>query len=123
MSSLLGFTDYEIRQTFDRLTGLGASSLGEDADMFGDTLEEAIQCGPRTHDLPFKLQTIDELKTLLACTDEEIARVSKALLGIDPTAEAEEPPNWGCFPSLRAFWSAVLHAFENDPEVQGAKAG
>ncbi|MBE7728834.1 hypothetical protein F1542_03465 [Komagataeibacter sp. FXV3] len=86
--------------------------------MFGDTLEEAIQCGPRTHDLLFKLQTIAELKTLLACTDAEIDRVSKALLGIIPTVEPEEPPNWGSFPSLRAFWSAVLHAFEHDPEVQ-----
>ncbi|PYD52533.1 hypothetical protein CFR78_14115 [Komagataeibacter rhaeticus] len=86
--------------------------------MFGDTLEEAIQCGPRTHDLPFKLQTIAELKTLLACTDAEIDRISKALLGIIPTVEPEEPPDWGSFPSLRAFWSAVLHAFEHDPEVQ-----
>ncbi|GCE89281.1 hypothetical protein MSKU15_0882 [Komagataeibacter diospyri] len=121
MSRLLDFTDYEIRQTFDCLAGLGASSLGEDADMFGDTLEEAIQCGPRTHDLPFKLQTVTELRTLLACSDAEIDRISKALLGIIPVVEPEEPPNWGSFPSLRAFWSAVLHVFENDPEVQAGK--
>ncbi|GCE85228.1 hypothetical protein [Komagataeibacter diospyri] len=89
--------------------------------MFGDTLEEAIQCGPRTHDLPFKLQTVTELRTLLACSDAEIDRISKALLGIIPVVEPEEPPNWGSFPSLRAFWSAVLHVFENDPAVQAGK--
>ncbi|GAB6968334.1 hypothetical protein JCM25156A_23710 [Komagataeibacter kakiaceti JCM 25156] len=117
----LDSTDYEIRQTFHCLAGLGASSLGENADMFGDMLEEAIQCGPRTHDLLFKRQTIDELRILLAYDDKEIDRVSRGVLGIDPTAEVEEPPNWGCFPNLRTFWTAVLHAFENDPEVQATK--
>ena len=118
MCTLLDLTDYEICQTFDCLAGLGASSLGEDADMFGDTLEEAIQCGPRTHDLAFKLQTIAELKTLLACTDAEVDHATWALIRIDPTADVEEPPNWGRFPNLRTFWSAVLHAFEHDPEVR-----
>ncbi|WP_240471449.1 hypothetical protein [Komagataeibacter rhaeticus] len=118
MCRLLDLNKFRICKIFKRLDDLGASSLGEDADMFGDTLEEAIQCGPRTHDLPFKLQTIAELKTLLACTDAEIDHVTWALIRIDPTADVEEPPNWGRFPSLRAFWSAVLHAFEHDPEVQ-----
>ncbi|ARW09486.1 hypothetical protein [Acetobacter ascendens] len=121
MSKLLSFTDYDIRQMFDRLADLGASCLGEDADMFGDTLAEAIEDGPRTHDLPFKLQTIDELRILLACTDAEIDRVTGALIRIDPTADIEEPPNWGSFPTLRAFWSAVLHTFEKDPEVQAGR--
>ncbi|WP_281799173.1 hypothetical protein [Komagataeibacter rhaeticus] len=121
MCKLLDLNNFYICKIFKCLDDLGASSLGEDADMFGDTLEEAIQCGPRTHDLPFKLQTIAELRTLLACNDAEIDHVTWALIRIDPTVEPEEPPNWGSFPSLRAFWSAVLHVFENDPEVQAGK--
>ncbi|GCE82519.1 hypothetical protein [Komagataeibacter diospyri] len=121
MRKLLELNNFDICKIFKRLDDLGASSLGEDADMFGDTLEEAIQCGPRTHDLPFKLQTIAELRTLLACSDAEIDHITWALIRIDPTVEPEEPPNWGSFPSLRAFWSAVLHAFEHDPEVQETK--
>ena len=111
-------TNNDILDMFARLADLGASSFGEDADMFGDTLAEVVEDAPQGRDIPFKLQTIAELKALLTCSDEEIRRVSKVLLGINPDAEAEEPPNWGYFPSLRAFWSAVLHAFEHDPEVQ-----
>ncbi|MBO1326123.1 hypothetical protein K2X14_09835 [Acetobacter sp. TBRC 12305] len=106
---------------FPRLTNLGASSFGEDADTFGDTLFEAIEDAPRGHRLLFKQQTVNELRTVMACSDEDIERISWAVLGIDPTAEVEEPPNWGRFPSLRAFWSAVLHTFENDPEVQAGR--
>ncbi|NVN37869.1 hypothetical protein HUK81_13120 [Komagataeibacter swingsii] len=106
---------------FPCLSDLGASSLGEDSDTFGDTLTEVIQEEPQTRGLSFKKETIWELRTLLACTDAEIDRVSKALLGIIPTVEPEEPPNWGSFPSLRAFWSAVLHAFEHDPEVRAGR--
>ncbi|BAU37243.1 hypothetical protein WSS15_28730 [Acetobacter pasteurianus] len=121
MSILSACTKYDILDKFPCLTSLGANCLGEDADMFGNTLAEAIQWGPRTYNLPFKTQTIDELTTLLAYGDADIDRVSWAVLGINPTADVEEPPNWGSFPSLRAFWSSVLHAFENDPEVQAGR--
>ncbi|MBO1326004.1 hypothetical protein K2X14_13760 [Acetobacter sp. TBRC 12305] len=106
---------------FPRLGNLGTGPFGEDADTFGDTLAEVIQDEPQTRGLPFKIETIQELRTLLAGSDEEIDRVTRALIRIDPTADVEEPPNWGRFPSLRAFWSAVLHVFENDPEVQAGR--
>ncbi|BAK82870.1 hypothetical protein [Komagataeibacter medellinensis] len=106
---------------FPRLTNLGSSSFGEDPDLFGDTLFEVIDDAPRGHRLPFKQQTVNELRTLLAYDDMDLDRVSWAVLSIDPTVDPEEPPNWGSFPTLRAFWSAVLHAFENDPEVQAGK--
>ncbi|GCE89284.1 hypothetical protein MSKU15_0885 [Komagataeibacter diospyri] len=121
MSTLLNLTKYDIFDLFPRLTNLGASSFGEDADTFGDTLCEVIDDAPRGHRLPFKQQAVNELRTLLSCNDAEIDHVTWALIRIDPTVEPEEPPNWGSFPSLRAFWSAVLHVFENDPEVQAGK--
>ncbi|MBO1324345.1 hypothetical protein K2X14_04125 [Acetobacter sp. TBRC 12305] len=121
MSKLLNFTNDDILDLFPRLTNLGASSFGEDADLFGDTLAEVIEDAPQGLRLPFKLQTINELKTLLACNDAEIDHVTLILISISPTADVEEPPNWGRFPSLRAFWSAVLHVFENDPEVQAGR--
>ncbi|GCE82518.1 hypothetical protein [Komagataeibacter diospyri] len=121
MSTLLNLTKYGIFDLFPRLTNLGASSFGEDADTFGDTLCEVIDDAPRGHRLPFKQQTVNELRTLLSCNDVEIDHVTWALIRIDPTVEPEEPPNWGSFPGLRAFWSAVLHVFENDPEVQAGK--
>ncbi|ARW09489.1 hypothetical protein S101447_00384 [Acetobacter ascendens] len=97
MSKLLNLTKYDILDLFPRLTNLGASSFGEDADLFGDTLAEAIEDAPQGHRLLFKLQTVNELKTLLACNDAEIEHVSKAVLGIIPTVEPEEPPNWAVF--------------------------
>lgn len=118
MSKLLNLTKYDTLDLFPRIKNLGGSVFGEDADTFGDTLRDVIQNEPQTRDLPFKWQAISELRTVLACNDAEIEHVSKAVLGIIPTVEPEEPPNWGSFPSLRAFWSAVLHAFEKDPEVQ-----
>nr|WP_231850382.1 hypothetical protein [Komagataeibacter medellinensis] len=121
MSKLLNCTDRDILDMFPRLTNLGSSSFGEDPDLFGDTLFEVIDDAPRGHRLPFKQQTVNELRTLLAYDDMDLDRVSWAVLSIDPTVDPEEPPNWGSFPTLRAFWSAVLHAFENDPEVQAGK--
>ncbi|GCE89282.1 hypothetical protein MSKU15_0883 [Komagataeibacter diospyri] len=121
MSKLLNLTKYNILDLFPRLTNLGSSSFGEDPDLFGDTLFEVIDDAPRGHRLPFKQQTVNELRTLLAYDDMDLDRVSWAVLSIDPTVEPEEPPNWGSFPGLRAFWSAVLHVFENDPEVQAGK--
>ncbi|WP_395370408.1 hypothetical protein [Komagataeibacter diospyri] len=121
MSTLLNLTKYNILDLFPRLTNLGSSSFGEDPDLFGDTLFEVIDDAPRGHRLPFKQQTVNELRTLLAYDDMDLDRVSWAVLSIDPTVDPEEPPNWGSFPSLRAFWSAVLHVFENDPEVQAGK--
>ncbi|MFS8366264.1 hypothetical protein ACJRO0_02020 [Acetobacter oryzifermentans] len=121
MSKLLNYTKYDIIDMFPRLADLGASSFGEDADTFGDTLFEAIEGAPSLHLLPFKQQAVNELRTLLAYSDVDLDRVSWAVLSINPTADVEEPPNWGSFPSLRAFWSAVLHAFENDPEVRAGK--
>ncbi|WP_141259403.1 hypothetical protein [Komagataeibacter diospyri] len=106
---------------FPRLADLDGGTFGEDADTFGDTLREVIQDEPQTRDLPFKRQTIRELRNFLIYSDEDIERVSWVMLGINPTVAPEEPPNWGRFPSLRAFWSAVLHAFENDPEVQAGR--
>ena len=121
MSKLLECTNNDIRDIFPRIKNLGASSFGEDADIFGDTLAEVVENAPRGHGLLFKKQTVNELKTLLACNDAEIDHVSFALIAISPTEEVEEPPNWGNFPTLRAFWSATLHSFENDPEVQAGK--
>ncbi|MGD7069892.1 hypothetical protein [Acetobacter sp. AAB5] len=121
MSTLLNLTKYDILDLFPRLADLGASSFGEDADTFGDTLFEAIEDAPSLHLLPFKQQAVNEIRTLLAYSDVDLDRVSWAVLGIDPTADVEEPPNWGNFPSLRAFWSAVLHAFESDPEVRAGR--
>ncbi|WP_395370404.1 hypothetical protein [Komagataeibacter diospyri] len=121
MSTLLNCTDRDILDLFPRLADLGASSFGEDTDTFGDTLCEVIDDAPRGHRLPFKQQTVNELRTLLAYDDMDLDRVSWAVLSIDPTVDPEEPPNWGSFPSLRAFWSAVLHVFENDPAVQAGK--
>ncbi|MGD7069893.1 hypothetical protein [Acetobacter sp. AAB5] len=121
MSKLLDLTKYDLLDLFPRLADLGASSFGEDADTFGDTLFEVIEDAPRGTGLPFKQQAVNELRTLLAHSDVDLNRVSWAVLGIDPTADVEEPPNWGNFPSLRAFWSAVLDAFENDPEVRAGK--
>lgn len=121
MSILLNLTQYDILDVFPRLTNLGASSFGEDPELFGDTLFEVIEDAPRMHCLPFKQQAVNELKMLLAYSDTDLEHVSWAVLSIDLTADVEEPPNWGNFPSLRAFWSAVLHAFENDPEVRAGK--
>ncbi|MGD7069890.1 hypothetical protein [Acetobacter sp. AAB5] len=121
MSTLLNCTTRDILDMFPRLTNLGASSFGEDADTFGDTLFEVIEDAPRGTGLPFKQQAVNELRTLLAYSDVDLDRVSWAVLSIDPTADVEEPPNWGNFPSLRVFWSAVLDAFENDPEVRAGK--
>ncbi|MCE2575260.1 hypothetical protein [Komagataeibacter sp. FNDCR2] len=106
---------------FPRIKNLGGGTFGEDADIFGDTLREVIQHEPQTRDLPFKIQTIGELRNFLIYSDEDIERVSWVVLGINPTVAPEKPPNWGSFPNLRAFWSAVLHAFENDPEVQAGR--
>ncbi|GAA3686577.1 MULTISPECIES: hypothetical protein [Acetobacter] len=121
MSKLLKCTNNDIRDIFPRIKNLGASSFGEDADIFGDTLAEVIENAPQGHDLLFKQQTINELKNLLACNDAEIDHASYALIAISPTEEVEEPPNWGSFPTLRAFWSAILDAFANDPEVQAGR--
>ena len=121
MSILLNLTQYDILDVFPRLTNLGASSFGEDPELFGDTLFEVIEDAPHGRSLRFKQQAVNELRTLLAYSDTDLEHVSWAVLSIDPTADVEEPPNWGNFPSLRAFWSAVLHAFENDPEVRAGK--
>ena len=110
----------EIRDAFPRLSNVGTSSLGEDADICGDTLDEAIQDGPRGRSLQFKLETIHELQRLLSFSDKEIDRITQTwvLLSIDPIADVEEPPNWGRYSTYRAFWEAVLRAFETDSEVQ-----
>lgn len=120
MSILSNYTNGDILDMFTCLTGLGASSFGEDPETFGDTLAEVIEDAPRRRDLPFKMQTINELTTLLAYNDEDLDRATWVMLGMNPTAELEEPPNWGCFPTLRAFWTTVLQTFKNDPEVQEA---
>lgn len=121
MSKLLNCTNDDILELFPRIKSLGGGPFGEDADIFGDTLGEVVQDAPQTRDLPFKQQTVNELRNFLTYSDEDIERVSWVVLGIDPTADVEEPPNWGNFPSLRAFWSAVLHAFESDSEVQAGR--
>lgn len=121
MSKLLNCTNDDILDLFPRLANLGACSFGEDPELFGDTLFEVIEDAPRGHRLPFKQQTVNELRTLLAYDDMDLNHVSWAVLSMDPTADVEEPPNWGNFPSLRAFWSAVLHVFESDPEVQAGR--
>jgi len=110
----------EIRDAFPRLVALGSCELGEDADMCGDTLDEAIQVGPAGRNLQFNLEAIEELRILLSFTDEELDWLTRTwvLLSIDPVAGVEEPPNWGRYPTYRAFWEAVLRAFENCPRVR-----
>lgn len=114
----LTFTTYDIHDMFPRLGDLGAGSFGEDADLFGDTLADVIEDAPRRHDLIFNQQTISQLRVLLSYTDEELNRVSKAILSINPTAEVEEPPNWGYYPTLRIFWSTVLDSFEKNSAIR-----
>jgi hypothetical protein len=121
MPKLFNCTNIDIFEKFPRLADLGCGAFGEDADTFGDTLREVIESDPETRDLPFKRQTIDELKIFLTYSDRDIERISRIVLGINPTVDPEEPHDWGSFPSLRAFWSAVQHAFENDPEVQAGE--
>lgn len=121
MSKPLNYTNNDILDLSPRLTDRGCGAFGEDAETFGGTLREVIQDEPQTRVLSFKWQTISELKTLLAGSDTDIECVSEAVLGIIPTVAPEEPPNWGSFSNLRAFWSAVLQTFERDPEVQAGK--
>jgi|GEM_PF-6503146 len=87
--------------------------------MCGDTLDEVIQDAPRSRNLLFNLQTIQELQKLLSFTDEQVDRITQTwvLLAIDPTADDTESTFKGRYPTYRAFWEAVLRAFENDPEV------
>lgn len=118
MPKLLNCTSDDILDTFPRLADLGSGTFGEDADTFADTLRDGIRDDPQTRSLLFKSQTIDELRLFLIHCDEDIERVSRVVLGINPAVNPEEPPDWGSFPSLRSFWSAVLHAFENDLEVR-----
>lgn len=109
------FSRSDIINMFPRLENIGSGEFGEDADMYGDTLVEIIENAPRWHSVIFNQQTIRELKTFLSYTDEEIDRASSlALIRRSPTEEVEEPPNWGRFPTVRAFWAAVLESFEND---------
>ncbi|MFT8656668.1 MAG: hypothetical protein ABF785_08205 [Acetobacter papayae] len=115
------FTKNDIVDMFPRLSSLGTCEFGEDADMCGDTLEDVIQDASVSHNRIFQQQVIDELKILLSYTDEDIARASRSLIRISPTEEVEEPPNWGRFPSLRAFWTAVLGSFENNVAMQNAE--
>lgn len=118
MATLLNCTNDDILDMFPRLSDLGAGAFGEDADTFDDTLNEVIENDPQTRNLSFKTQAINELRILLAYSDEDIEHASRIVLGTNPIVEPEEPFDWGHFQSLRAFWSTVLHAFENDPEVQ-----
>ncbi|ASC06664.1 hypothetical protein S101468_02454 [Acetobacter pasteurianus subsp. pasteurianus] len=47
MSTLLNCKNDDILDMFPRIKNLGASSFGEDADLFGDTLAEAIEDAPQ----------------------------------------------------------------------------
>jgi len=88
--------------------------------MCGDTLDEAIQDGPRGRSLAFNLQTIQELQKLLSFTDEEIDGITQTwvLLSIDPVSDDTEATFKGRYQTNRAFRGAVLLAFKNDPNVQ-----
>jgi len=88
--------------------------------MYGDTLDEAIREGASCHGLQFNLEAIQELEKFLSFTDEEIDRITQTwvLLSIDPTADDTEATLKGRYLTYRAFWEAVLLAFENDPKVQ-----
>jgi hypothetical protein len=116
------FSRNDIIDMFPCLRSFGAGEFGEDADMFGDTLEEVIKDAPKGYDLILNQKTIRELRTLLSYTDKEIDLASRALIRISPTEEVEEPPNWGRFPTLRAFWTAVLESFENNVTAQEAES-
>ncbi|KXV48759.1 hypothetical protein AD945_06310 [Gluconobacter albidus] len=120
MFSEFDFSCTEIRDVFPRLSNLGTSSLGEDSDMCGDTLDEAIRDGPRGRNLQFNLEAIQELQKLLGFTNKEIDRITQTwvLLSVDPKADVEEPPNWGRYSTYRAFWEAVLRAFVTHVEIQ-----
>jgi hypothetical protein len=117
------FSRSDISNMFPRLENIGSGEFGEDADMYGDTMAEIIENAPRWHSLIFNQQTIRELKTFLSYTDEEIDRASSlALIQRSPTEAVKEPPNWGRFPTLRAFWTAVLESFENNVTTQEAES-
>ncbi|RCL06408.1 hypothetical protein BBA71_07325 [Acetobacter pasteurianus] len=68
------------------------------------------------------MQTISEQRTILTYSDEDLERISWVVFSMNFTIEPEEPPNWGHFPTLRAFWSAILHVFENDSEVRAGES-
>ena len=59
MSKLLNLTKYDILDLFPRLSNLGASSFGEDPELFGDTLfeviEEAMKFSGRVCALPLQV--------------------------------------------------------------------
>lgn len=93
MSKLFNFTNIDILEKFPCLADLGCGAFGEDADTFGDTLREVIESDPETRGLPFKRQTIDELKILLTYSDRDIERISRIVLGINPTVDHKEPPD------------------------------
>ena len=114
------FSHSDIREAFPRLSSLGSGPLGEDADMYGDTLDEAIREGASCHGLQFNLEAIKELQKLLSFTDEQIGQITHTwvLLSIDVTADDTEATFKGRYLTYRAFWEAVLRAFENDPKVQ-----
>jgi hypothetical protein len=119
MISPSGLSNIDIRNEFPRLSNLGNSPFGKGADICGDTLDEVIQDAARSRNHLFNLQTIQELQKPLSFTDEQIDRISHTgvLLAIDPTADDTGSTLEGRCPTYRAFWDAVLRAFENDPEM------
>lgn len=116
------FSNNDIEDMFPRLRDFKSGEFGEDADLYGETLAEIIGNAPKNYTLIFNQDTIREIRTLLSYTDEEIERTSKAVINLNPTVEIDDPPNWGRFPSLRAFWTAVLDSFENNVAMQNAES-
>ncbi|MFT8656667.1 MAG: hypothetical protein ABF785_08195 [Acetobacter papayae] len=115
------FSNNDIEDMFPRLRDFKSGEFGEDADLYGETLAEIIGNAPKNYTQIFNQETIREIRTLLSYTDEEIERTSKAVINLNPTVEIDDPPDWGHFPSLRTFWTAVLGSFEHNVAMQNAE--
>lgn len=114
MSRQSEFTKY--RSLFPYVGSYCASHFGEDPDIFGDSIVEVIQDVVLTRSMKSKTGAIQELQTLLSFDDITLTKATWALIAFDPTANIEDyRPGWGFYPSLRAFWTDVLHALETDP--------
>lgn len=115
MSTLSESNEFNFREIFPYLSTLGGAPFNEDPDIYGDSIAEVIQDIVQHRGMDLKTGAIEELKVLLSYTDEEIERATWPMIGFDPTFYIEDNPNWGPYPTLRAFWTDVLHALENDP--------
>ena len=115
MSPSSQYTGFDYRQMFPQLSDFGVCQFGEDADVFGDTISELIDDVLASFSLTSKVAARDELRTLLAYEDDQLATATWAIIGFNPTVESAALPDAVPYPSLRAFWEDVAQALDNDP--------